>query len=73
MLFLEINLQDRPEPAQQAIEVETVILSTHAGTVTLVLDIMDAEEYYELLDEVDPDAPTPVPRARFSQILDITI
>ena len=57
-------------PTQQVVEVETVILSIQAGTVTLVPALTDIEPYAAPMDEVDDNALTPVPRALFSVTID---
>ena len=61
-------------PSQQVIEVETVILSIQVGTVTLALALTDVEEPDEArMDEIDADEPTPVQRARCSEVLDFHV
>ena len=56
---------------QQAVQVETILLSVHIGTVTLtpVPNADEAELLESMMDEIDADAPTPVPRARSSREL----
>ena len=61
----EVNLQECPVPTQQVVEVELVILSIQAGTVTLVPALTDIEPYEAPMGEVDDNDLTPVPRARF--------
>ena len=51
--------------AQQVVEVETVILSIHAGTVNIVPALTDTEPYEVPVEEIEYNAPTPVSRERF--------
>ena len=51
-------------------EVETVILSIHAGTVIIVLAVTDTAPYEVPMDEIEYNAPTLVSRERFAETND---
>ena len=53
------------------VEVETVIISIHAGTVTLALALAYTEPYEVPVDEIEYNAPTLVSRERFAETIDI--
>ena len=60
----EVNLQYRPAPTQSVVEVEVVILSIQAGTVTLVPALTDADTAGIPPAEIPYNAPTSVSRER---------
>ena len=49
---------------------DTLILTFQSGTVTLVPAIVETDLAEVLPDEIDYNAPTPIPRERVSEILD---
>ena len=54
-------------------QAETVLLSVHTGIVKPVLVPNEGEQstYESIMDEIDANAPTPVPRARSSREFDL--
>ena len=62
----EVSCVENAPPPQQEMQVETVLISVHSGTVTLALvpEEDDAALREAMLEERDAGAATPVPRER---------
>ena len=64
-------LQDTELSGQKSgMTVETLHLTIHSGTVTLVPAAVDTDLAEEPPDEIDHNAPTPVSRERLAEIPD---